>query len=189
MDVMGASNLPASVKQLFDNHTLALYVKTLCDTLVGDKPAGTIKGQARAEAPTPSPAKYDLAKILQIAQLAVKGSKGSYLVILERNGLQRYSAEIAGVGALTPAPAKLAADQSPAQRIEEGDRFIVIPAHQGEKLLLQLNGSGTAGQLILVTADAVKRYAFPAAAWQSVVAIDETGKPAFTQGAVLAPAP
>ncbi|MCJ7547324.1 MAG: Ig-like domain-containing protein [Deltaproteobacteria bacterium] len=189
MDVMGASNLPASVKQLFDNHTLALYVKTLCDTLVGDKPAGTIKGQARAEAPGQSAAGYDLARILEIARLAVKGSKGSYLVILERNGLQRYAAEIAGGGALTPAPAKLAADQSPAQRIEEGDRFIVIPAHASEKLMLQLSGSGAGGQLILVTTDAATRYAYSQTPWQSTVAIDATGKPAFTQGAVLTPAP
>jgi hypothetical protein len=191
MDVMGASNLPARVKELFDNHTLALYVKTLCDTLVGDKPARQMKGspgQTRAEAPAPSPAKYDLARVLEIAQVAVKGSKGSYLVILERKGLERYTAEIAGE-ILTPAPVKLAAEQTPAQRVEEGERFIVIPVHQGEKLLLQLNGSGGGGTFILVTANAVTRYSFPAAAWQSTVAIDETGKPVFQQGAVLAPAP
>jgi hypothetical protein len=188
MDAMGASKLPERVKQLFDNHTLALYVKTLCDTLVGDKPTRTVKGEARAEAPNQAPSRYDLARILQIAQLAVKGSKGSYLVIMERHGLERYAAEMDGA-ILTPAPGKVTAEQSPAQRIEQGERFIVIPAHANEKLLLQLSGSGTGGQLILVTSDAVTRYAYSQAPWQSTVAIDATGKATFTQGAVLAPAP
>lgn len=192
MDAMGASDLPARIKELFDNHTLALYVKTLCDQLVGDKPARMVKGsqrQTKAVTPTQPPAEYDLAKILEIARLAVKGSKGSYLVILERNGLLRYSAEIAGGGALTPAPAKLSAEQPPAERIEEGERFVVIPAAKDEKVILQLNGHGGPGTLILVTADAVTRYAYPSSAWGSTVAVDCSGKATITQGDILTPAP
>jgi hypothetical protein len=191
MDVMGASKLPEKVKQLFDNHTLALYAKTLCDTLVGDKPVRTMKGskgQAKAAAPAPAPPKYDLTRVLEIAQLAVKGSKGSYLVILQRPGLAGYAAEIKGE-ILTPAPARLTAEQTPAQRIEQGERFIVIPCHKDEQLLVRLSGSGKAGQLIIVTPDVVKRYAYPQTAWQSAVAIDSSGQAAFTQGTILIPMP
>jgi hypothetical protein len=187
MDVMGASNLPARVKELFDKHTLALYVKTLCDQLVGDKPARTMKGQAKAEAPNQAPAGYDLAKILEIARLAVKGSKDSYLVILERNGLERYSAEIAGVGVLTPAPVKLTAEQASAQRIEQGERFVVIPAQNNEKLALHLGGNGGQGTFILVTADAVTRYAYPSAPWDASMGIDSTGQATFMRGDVFKP--
>jgi hypothetical protein len=191
MDAMGASKLPERIKQLFDNHTLALYTKTLCDTLVGDKPARTVKGssgQAKAAAPVPAPKKYDLARILQIARLAVKGSKGSYLVILERKGLAGFAAEINGE-ALTPALPKVTAEQSPAQRIEQGEKFIVIPAHKDEQLLVRLSGKGGAGRLIIVTPDVVKRYAYPQTAWQSTVTIDAAGQPAFTQGTILIPMP
>jgi hypothetical protein len=186
MDAMGATKLPERVKQLFDNHTLALYTKTLCDTLVGDKPARQVKGQTKAAAPTPK--KYDLARILQIAQLAVKGSKGSYLLILERKGLEGFAAEINGE-ALTPALSKVTAEQSPVQRIEQGERFIVIPAHKDEQLLVRLGGSGKTGQLIIVTPDIVKRYAYPEEAWQTQATIDAAGQPAFTQGPILLPIP
>jgi len=192
MDVIGASKLAARVKELFDNHLLALYVKTLCDQLVGNAPPATTKGapgQAKAATPAQVPAKYDLARVLEVARLAVKGCKESYLVILEREGLGSYAAEIAGLGALTPALGKVTAEQSPAQRIEEGERFIVIPAHTSERLMLQLSGSGGRGQLIVVTPDGVKRYSYPASAWQSTVAIDSTGQATATQGAVLAPVP
>jgi hypothetical protein len=186
MDVMGASKLPERVKQLFDNHTLALYTKTLCDTLVGEKPAGIVKAKAKAAAPAPK--RYDLARVLQIAQLAVKGSKGSYLVILERPGLEGYAAEINNE-ILTPAPAKVTADQPPRQRLEEGERFTIIPCHKDEQLLVRLTGKGKAGQLIVVTPEVVKRYAYPHEAWESAVTVDATGQAAFTQGAILMPIP
>jgi len=192
MDVIGASKLPARVKELFDDHLLALYAKTLCDTLVANAPQPTAKGApggTRADAPAQAPPQYDLAKVLEVAHVAVKGCKETYLVILEREGLGSYAGEVAGLGALTPALAKVTADQSPAQRIEEGERFVVIPAHTTEKLTLRLSGSGGKGELIVVTPDSVKRYSYPAAAWQSTVAIDNTGQAAATQGAALAPVP
>jgi hypothetical protein len=188
MDAMGASKLPVRVKQLFDNHTLALYTKTLCDTLVSDNPAKTMEGQAKAAAPAPSPPKYDLARITQIAQLAVKGSKGSYLVILERQGLEGYAAEIEQE-TLTPAPAKVHADQTRSQRIEQGERFVVIPCYNDEQLLARLSGQGAAGQLIVVTPDVVKRYVYPDEAWESVVVINKTGQAQITQGEILLPMP
>jgi hypothetical protein len=199
MDAMGASKLPVRVKQLFDRHTLALYTKTLVDTLAADQPISATKGvekgtKAAAPTPTPTPTpppappKYDLDRIMQIAQLAVKGSKESYLVILERQGLEGYAAEIEEE-TLTPAPAKVHADQIRSQRIEQGERFVVIPCDKDEQLLVRLSGQGTAGRLIIVTPDVVKRYAYPDKAWESTVVIDKTGQAVMAQGEILLPMP
>ena len=194
MDVMGASKLAPRIKELFDNHTLALYTKTLVDTLVADKPTPATKGVDKGTttatpAPQPSSTGYDLGRVLEMARLAVKGSKNSFLVILERKGLKDYIAKIPGAGKLAPALPKVTAEQKPSQRIEQGERFTVIPCHQNEKLLLDLEGSGAAGSLIVVTPDAIKRYAFPQAAWRTEATIDATGQAAFTHGDKLTPIP
>jgi hypothetical protein len=88
---------------------------------------------------------------------------------------------------LAPAPLKLTAEQSPAQRIEQGERFVVIPAQNNEKLALHLGGNGGQGTFILVTADAVTRYAYPYSAWDATMEIDSTGKATFMQGDVFKP--
>jgi hypothetical protein len=102
---------------------------------------------------------------------------------------KHYSAQIVGGEALTPAPVKLSAEQSPSERIEEGERFVVIPAQEGEKLVVQLSGSGGKGTLILVTTDAVTQYAYPTTSWESMMEIDCAGKTTVIQGEVLKSAP
>jgi hypothetical protein len=124
-----------------------------------------------------------------MARLAVKGSKNSYLVILERKGVKDFTAKIAGTGKLTPALPKVTAEQNPSQRIEQGERFIVIPCHTNEKLLLDLEGDGAGGELIIVTPAVVKRFAYPSKAWQTEATIDATGQAAFTHGEKLTPVP
>ena len=189
IDVVGDSDLPERIKELLDNHTLALYVKTLCDTMVQNKPAGTTQtpGPGAPIVKGSLPAGYDLKKILEIARRAVQGSRDKYLVILEKDGLQRYAATISAGEMLAPAPRKLGQAQTPSERIEDGQRFVVIPAGNEEELSLQLNGNGGAGALIIVTADAVTQYAYPSASWQSTVTVDSTGTATSTEGKDLNP--
>jgi hypothetical protein len=189
IDVVGNSDLPERIKELLDNHTLALYVKTLCDTMVQNKPAGTTQtpGPGAPAVKGSLPAGYDLEKILEIARRAVQGSRDKYLVILEKDGLQRYAAAISEGEMLAPAPRKLGPAQTPAERIEDGQRFVVIPAGNEEELSLQLNGNGGAGVLIIVTADAITQYAYPSASWQSTVTVDSTGTATSTEGEDLNP--
>jgi hypothetical protein len=194
VDVLGASKVAPRIKELFDNHTLALYAKTLVDTLAADQPAPVAKEvekgtKALVLAPAPQPTQYDLAKVLEIARLAVKGTKNSYLVILERKGVKDFTAKIPETGKLTAAPSKVTPEQKPSQRIEQGERFIVIPCHQNEKLMLEMEGTGQAGSLITVTGDLVRRYAFPQQAWQTEATIDATGQATFTRGEKLTPLP
>ena len=110
-------------------------------------------------------------------------------MILERKGVKDYTAKVLGIGKLGPALPKVTAEQKPSQRIEQGERFTVIPCHTNEKLALDLEGTGAPGKLITVTPAVVKRFAFPSKAWQTKATIDSTGTAAFTHGTNLTPVP
>jgi hypothetical protein len=196
-DVIGESKIAenAIVKELelIEVNTLALYYKTLFETCPVEKPDWVVKkgpaGKATAGAATQPPTRYDLDKVLEIAQLTIKRTRNNYLVILEREGMERSAASVFGKGTLAPAPEKLGTAQSDLERIEQGERFVVIPANNNERLVLQLNGGGGQGRLIVVTGDAVTRYAYPTAAWDATMEIDCTGKATTMQGEVLKPVP
>jgi hypothetical protein len=190
IDVLGDSNVAKKIKDLVGRNTLALYVKTLCETMVGDRvekttsvPKQGVKSVTRS-APTRAPedssgAKYDLDKVLEVARLAVQGTGDSYLVILEREGLVSHSASIAGGEKLMPAPQKLGTAQSDRERIEEGTRFVVIPAQKQEKMVLELKGNGRPGSVITVKAGSIKRYPYSTSPWQSTVTVDSTGEASY----------
>jgi hypothetical protein len=120
--------------------------------------------------------KYHLDEVLEVAQRAVQGIGDSYVVILEREGLMSYSARIAGGEELIAAPLKLGTAQSHRERIEEGKRFVVIPAKRQEEIILELKGNGNPGSVITVTAGSIKRYPFSTSPWESRVTVDSTGK-------------
>lgn len=186
IDVLGDSNVAKKIKDLVGQNTLAMYVKALCENMVPDKQEKERAVQKSVSTSVPTRASEEsggsgdtMNKVLEVARSAVKGTGDSFVVILEREGLVSYSADIAGGAKLMPAPERLGTAQSDRERIEVGYRFLVVPAKKQEKLVLELKGNGKPGSIIIVTPDLIKRYPYSSSPWQSTVTVDSNGNAAY----------
>lgn len=182
VDVVGDSKVAKKIKDWIPRNTLALYVKTLCDTMAGgkEKKAIAVKKPVVTSAQTrasnePLSSEARLKKVLEIAQKAVQGTGDSYIVILQKEGLVSYSAGIAGGAKLLPAPHKLGTAQTESQRIEQGERFIVVPASTQEKIKFELKGNGNPGAVIVVTDGFVRRHAYLTSPWEATITVNSSG--------------
>lgn len=63
----------------------------------------------------------------------------------------------------------------PQNRVQEGNRYLVVPASKGETLTLELAGHGKPGEAIVISKSHITRIAYPDAAWQSKLAIGPDG--------------
>jgi hypothetical protein len=149
-------------------------------TVLGDQNAATSVEKTQGA--------FSLDDVLHVSQLALKGMQGHYVVIVQRKGLQHYIARTSGGMQLTRAPGKLGPGKSPAARIEETATTVVIPMRNDERLILELGGTGSHGQLITVTPDRIGRYDYPDGSWHSTVAVDSSGMARFSNGQSLVPA-
>jgi hypothetical protein len=110
---------------------------------------------------------------------------------VSKNGLTAHEAESDRDGTLAPGPkhidlaglsakgagdrARAAQEYAPQNRIQEGKRFVVVPASGGETLTLDLAGDGKPGELIVISKSQVTRAKYPAGAWGSKLEIGRDG--------------
>ena len=59
---------------------------------------------------------------------------------------------------------------------------MVIPMRNDERLILELQGIGSHGQLITITPNRIGRYDYPVGSWQSTVTVDSSGRATCTSG-------
>jgi len=123
-----------------------------------------------------------ISKLFKICQLAAKGFKNQYLIIIKKKGINTYSASLGNGVRLEHIPQKIYKASKLSQRIDEGEKYIVISANKREKINLNLNGSGTPGEIIVITPDKIKSYKYPNRNWRSVIEIDKSGTATFKQG-------
>jgi hypothetical protein len=179
MDMVDKSgNLSKISKQVIKMGTLSGYTSTLVEEMTAEPAA---KSAVRA-----APAGRLPDNVLEISRLSLQGSPEHYLIILQRQGLVSHGATSDGTS-LKPTAGKITKDQDPSQRIQEGARYIVIPAETSETLTLDLSGTGGGGELVTVTAHGIGRYAYPTGAWRSTVMVDGSGRATFTSGQALTP--
>jgi len=174
---------------------LGSLVKGLYDEAQGQKGAlgnGVSKAVLGDQNAVPganrSQGRFSLDDVLRVSQLAVKGMKDHYVVIIKREGLSNYTAMTSDGIQLTRAPYKLGTGKSPAERIEETPIIAVIPARSKERLVLDLSGTGHDGQFITVTQNRILRYDYPRGTWHSTVAVDSSGIARFSNGQTLSSA-
>jgi len=173
---------------------LAFLTKGLYDEVSGKKGAlansvakAALGDQGAIPATNVSSGQFSLEDVLKVSQLAIKGMKEYYVVIIQRKGLSGYTVRTSDGIPLTRAPYRLGTGKSPAERIEETTTVAVIPARSNERLVLDLNGTGHGGQLITVTRDRIMRYDYPRETLHATVAVDSSGTARFSNGQTLSP--
>ncbi|MCE9530766.1 MAG: hypothetical protein K8T89_06530, partial [Planctomycetes bacterium] len=98
-------------------------------------------------------------------------------IVIERKGLTRMDAILEDGTRIEAAPLKLLdPNVRKEQRMERGDRFVVIGARNDEKIGLTLAGNGLAGQVLIITAERIHSLPLPnEASWKRSVTASENG--------------
>lgn len=98
---------------------------------------------------------------LKYTQLILKGTKNYYYVLMDKSGLNNYSATLISGNKLLPSADKVLNANSTDERIESDDDYVLIPFKNSEEANLTLDFNGNGGFLYRVTKDNIDKFEFP----------------------------
>ncbi len=182
-----ASEISKKLKEeanLLRSPTLAVYTKTLCDLLTKD--TGSKKTSRTkffklnlvpdAFAKERTSRTFSEEDVFGICQLALKGAKDYYVVVMKKAGIDLVKASTSAGVELKKAPSKISIKMKDNQRIFEGKKYTVIPVEKNQNLILRLKGTGAQGRLAVITPETITYYNYPHGKWDSVLKIHSSGK-------------
>jgi hypothetical protein len=110
-----------------------------------------------------------------IMRLMLKGFKDYYLVVIDKKGISNYTAYKQGRVKLTAVSQGIFSADGPGQVMVDEGAYVTIPVRLGEKLRLDLSGSGASGAVRFITPYTQIVYEYPRNSWQSTLSIDGIG--------------
>lgn len=165
-------------------NAVAIWISDLID-------GGIAVAEAAGEALKPQTVEEMQEQVIEQAQGIAEEMSDMVIAAVSKEGIVSKSAASDRAGKLAPGPksidltglsakgatdrARAAQQYAPQNRIQEGKRFVVVPASGGETLTLDLSGDGKPGELIVISKSQVTRAKYPAGTWASKLEIGRDG--------------